>query len=78
LGANLAEIAVVATVLGRMALACTSCPASLQRCPNGKGAGETKRFALDWLFPTCAVEGCGVRSAFLETDRRVDWNDLPG
>ena len=28
--------------------------------------------ALEWLFPTCAAEGC-ASSAFLENDHRVDW-----
>jgi len=30
--------------------------------------------ALDWLFPTCAAEGCGARGRFLQTDHRIDWS----
>jgi hypothetical protein len=41
----------------------------------GRRPNAYQQSALDWLFPTCAVEGCGVRSAFLETDHRVDWKD---
>jgi hypothetical protein len=29
--------------------------------------------ALDWLFPTCAAEGCAARGVWLQTDHRVDW-----
>ena len=30
--------------------------------------------ALQWLYPTCAVEGC-TASSHLEADHRVDWAD---
>ena len=42
--------------------------AHLGRRPNAH-----QRSALDWLFPTCAAEGCGVRDEFLQTDHRQDW-----
>jgi hypothetical protein len=29
--------------------------------------------ALEWMYPTCAVEGCNVR-ARLERDHRIDWS----
>ncbi len=32
-----------------------------------------QKSALDWLFPTCAANGCGTRACFLETDHRQDW-----
>lgn len=28
--------------------------------------------ALEWLYPTCAVEGCSA-GTWLETDHRVEW-----
>ena len=42
--------------------------AHLGRRPNAH-----QRSALDWLYPTCAVEGCGVRSRHCQTDHRTDW-----
>ena len=39
----------------------------------GRRPNAYQRSALDWLFPTCAAEGCGVRSCFLQTDHRADW-----
>jgi len=42
--------------------------AHLGRRPNAYQAS-----ALDWLFPTCAAEGCGVRAQFLQSDHRADW-----
>ncbi|MGC8628029.1 MAG: HNH endonuclease signature motif containing protein [Acidimicrobiales bacterium] len=39
----------------------------------GRRPNAYQRSALDWLFPTCAVEGCGVRADFLQTDHRLDW-----
>jgi len=39
----------------------------------GRRPNAYQRSALDWLFPTCAAEGCGVRSAHLETDHRLEW-----
>jgi hypothetical protein len=43
--------------------------AHLGRRPNAH-----QRTALDWLFPTCAAEGCGTRATWLETDHRLDWS----
>jgi hypothetical protein len=34
---------------------------------------QPKSSALDWPFPTCAAQGCGVRADFLQTDHRADW-----
>jgi hypothetical protein len=42
--------------------------AHLGRRPNAH-----QRSALDWLFPTCAAEGCATRAGFLQTDHRADW-----
>ncbi|MGH9107085.1 MAG: HNH endonuclease signature motif containing protein [Acidimicrobiales bacterium] len=42
--------------------------AHLARRPNAY-----QKSALDWLFPTCAAEGCGTRAGFLQTDHRVGW-----
>ncbi|MDA8301284.1 MAG: hypothetical protein M0005_06995 [Actinomycetota bacterium] len=42
--------------------------AHLGRRPNAH-----QRTALDWVFPTCAAEGCGVRTSFCETDHREPW-----
>jgi hypothetical protein len=39
----------------------------------GRRPNAYQRSALDWLFPTCAAEGCGVRSSFLQSDHREDW-----
>jgi hypothetical protein len=39
----------------------------------GRRPNAYQQTALDWLFPTCAAEGCGTRAAFLETDHREDW-----
>jgi len=41
--------------------------AHLGRRPNTR-----QQTALEWLYPTCAVEGCNSL-AFLETDHREDW-----
>jgi hypothetical protein len=41
--------------------------AHLGRRPNAH-----QQTALEWLYPTCAVEGCNA-VAFLETDHREDW-----
>jgi hypothetical protein len=38
----------------------------------GRRASAGQQTALEWLFPTCAVLGCGA-TAFLENDHRVDW-----
>jgi hypothetical protein len=39
----------------------------------GRRPNAYQRSALDWLFPTCAAAGCGVRAAYLQTDHRADW-----
>ncbi|MGA3219608.1 MAG: hypothetical protein ABSE77_11150, partial [Acidimicrobiales bacterium] len=39
----------------------------------GRRPNAHQQTALDWLFPTCAAEGCGTRATFLETDHREDW-----
>ncbi len=39
----------------------------------GRRPNAYQRSALDWLFPTCAAQGCGVRASFLQTDHRADW-----
>jgi len=39
----------------------------------GRRPNAYQKSALDWLFPTCAAEGCGVRASFLQSDHRVDW-----
>jgi len=44
--------------------------AHLGRRPNAH-----QRTALDWLYPTCAAEGCGVRADFCETDHRRPWSE---
>ncbi len=38
----------------------------------GRRATARQQTALEWLYPTCAVEGCSA-STWLETDHRVDW-----
>jgi hypothetical protein len=43
--------------------------AHLGRRPNAH-----QQSALEWLYPTCAVEGCNSL-AFLENDHREDWAD---
>jgi len=42
--------------------------AHLGRRPNSHQAS-----ALDWLYPTCAAQGCGVRTDWCETDHRKPW-----
>lgn len=39
----------------------------------GRRPNAYQKTALDWLFPTCAAEGCGVRTAWCETDHREPW-----
>ncbi len=39
----------------------------------GRRPNVHQKTALDWLFPTCAAQGCGTRADFLETDHRVGW-----
>jgi hypothetical protein len=38
----------------------------------GRRATAKQQSALEWLYPTCAVEGC-TRSTYLENDHREDW-----
>ena len=38
----------------------------------GRRANAHQQTALEWLYPTCAVEGCSA-IAWLENDHRVDW-----
>ena len=40
----------------------------MRRRPNAY-----QKSALDWMFPTCAANGCSTRACFLETDHREDW-----
>ena len=39
----------------------------------GRRASAGQQTALEWLYPTCAVRGCGS-TTFLENDHRVDWS----
>jgi hypothetical protein len=39
----------------------------------GRRPNAYQRSALDWLYPTCAAEGCGTRAEFLQSDHREDW-----
>ena len=38
----------------------------------GRRARAAQQTALEWLYPTCAVEGCST-TAWLEIDHRLDW-----
>ena len=38
----------------------------------GRRPSATQQTALEWLYPTCAVEGCSA-TTWLENDHRVDW-----
>lgn len=50
----------------------TKGPAVAGVAHRGRRARAHQQSALEWLYPTCAVEGCnGV--AFLENDHREDW-----
>ncbi len=40
----------------------------------GRRARAVQQTALEWLYPTCAVEGC-TTTAWLEIDHRLDWAD---
>ena len=40
----------------------------------GRRATSHVATALDFVFPRCAAQGCGVRAAYLQTDHRVDWS----
>jgi hypothetical protein len=39
----------------------------------GRQPTATQQSALEWLYPTCAAEGCPVQTR-LERDHRVDWS----
>jgi hypothetical protein len=39
----------------------------------GRRPNAYQQNALEWLYPTCAVEGCNS-VAFLENDHREDWS----
>lgn len=38
----------------------------------GRRPNAAQQTALEWLYPSCAVEGCG-NGTWLENDHRVDW-----
>ena len=38
----------------------------------GRRANARQRSALEWLYPSCAAEGCPA-TTWLETDHRVEW-----
>jgi hypothetical protein len=38
----------------------------------GRRPRATQQSALEWLYPTCAAEGCGA-TAHLEIDHRLEW-----
>ncbi|MGI8807133.1 MAG: hypothetical protein ACR2KK_04720, partial [Acidimicrobiales bacterium] len=38
----------------------------------GRRPTASQQTALEWLYPTCAVEGCSSLT-WLENDHRVDW-----
>ncbi len=38
----------------------------------GRRPTAHQQTALEWLYPTCAVEGCSA-GTWLENDHRVDW-----
>lgn len=38
----------------------------------GRRPRARQRTALQWLYPSCAAEGCGA-VAFLQFDHRADW-----
>ena len=38
----------------------------------GRRATARQQSALEWLYPSCAVQGCPA-TTWLETDHRVDW-----
>ncbi|MDQ3978755.1 MAG: HNH endonuclease, partial [Actinomycetota bacterium] len=39
----------------------------------GRRPNAAQQTALQWLYPTCAVEGC-ASVARLEVDHRIDWS----
>jgi len=38
----------------------------------GRRPRASQQTALEWLYPTCAVEGCSA-ATWLQIDHRVDW-----
>lgn len=42
---------------------------------HGRRPTAHQKTALDWLYPTCAAESCGVRAEFCETDHREPWSE---
>ena len=38
----------------------------------GRRPNVLQQTALEWLYPSCAAEGCSA-STWLETDHRLDW-----
>jgi hypothetical protein len=39
----------------------------------GRHPTAWQRSALEWLYPTCAAEGCPAPAAHLQIDHRIDW-----
>jgi hypothetical protein len=39
----------------------------------GRRPNAYQKTALDWLYPSCAAEGCGVRTDWCQTDHRRPW-----
>lgn len=40
---------------------------------HGRHPTAWQRSALEWLYPTCAAEGCPAPALHLQIDHRVDW-----
>jgi hypothetical protein len=40
----------------------------------GRQPTSHQRSALEWLYPTCAAEGCPTPAQHLEVDHRIDWS----
>jgi hypothetical protein len=39
----------------------------------GRKPTAYQQTALEWLYPTCAAQGCPTTAAHLQTDHRIDW-----
>lgn len=39
----------------------------------GRRPNQAQQTALDWVYPSCAAEGCGTRACWLQSDHREDW-----
>lgn len=39
----------------------------------GRRPNKRQKTALDWVFPTCAADGCPTRACWLQSDHREDW-----